>query len=213
MSLKTKKKMSISRRKNALLSINLSKSFLSIIEGELLGDGNLRREYGFQGRYKHDNKYRSYIVWLKNIFTKNKIPTSKIYKRVMENSITYSFYTYSTKEFGELYKKWYPNNKKVPPQDLILNKKMLLHWYLGDGSLVFRSGRNKNNKSIRIYTDAFSKKSIINLIKQIKNLVGISPTYQKSRNCIFIKDNDVIRFIKFLGKSPVKCYKYKLLCC
>ena len=212
MPLKMRLKMSVSRRKNALVDIPLSNKFLSILNGLLLGDGGLRSEYGFQGRYKHDDKHYSYIVWLRKIFKKNKISVSKIYKRIHKNvgnAITYSFYTGSTIQFGNLYRKWYPSKKKIIPKDVEIKKNTLLHWYVGDGTLVKRSGRNKNSRCIKIYTDAFKRRDIKRIIKQIKDLTGVSPNYQKSRNNIYIKDNDVKKFIKFLGKCPVKCYQYK----
>ena len=215
MPLAMRKKMSVARRKHALVDIPLTKEFLSILNGELLGDGSLRCEWGFQGRYKHDNKHKSYIVWLRNEFKKSKLPVGKIYERLHSGAfskrkvITYSFYSGSTKQFGDLYRKWYPNGKKIIPNDLKLNKLMLRHWYLGDGTLVKTSGRNKNNKCIKIYTDAFLKSDILRMIKQIRNLVGVSPTYQKSRNNIFIKNDEVKKFLDFLGRSPVKCYQYK----
>lgn len=57
----------------------------------------------------------------------------------LSSSGKFEEYRISSVPLFDIYSLWYPNNKKIVPQNLVLTPNILLHWYLGDGSLSFGS--------------------------------------------------------------------------
>lgn len=110
-----------------LIKDDISDDTTEIINGELLGDGNLSSRCNFSARYQHSSSKKEYIDWLSN---KLKLKHSDIIKQ--SNNI-YHFSTKSYLKLKSIYDYWYIDNKKKIPYMLKLTPVMALHWYIGDG--------------------------------------------------------------------------------
>jgi hypothetical protein len=200
-------------------NIIISDSFIELLYGELLGDGSIICSKTLQGSFResfgHDKL--EYANWLKDIFVKNGalIYGNKIYRKKpsgKSKNISYSFGTKFYVEFGDIYNKWYinknkelsyfnnRNNIKIIPKDIILTPKILLHWYIGDGSI------NKNGGSV-LYTQGFTWTEVEFLRFKLLDF-GIKTTHGK-QNIIIIPRYYTHRLIEIIGECPVECYKYK----
>lgn len=133
-----------------------------IINGFLLGDGCI-----FAGKHALHNRLiviRSqkdieYLKWQYEEFRNfyNSPPNS--YKQFDKRTNKYYYYcnlsTRSSLAFDYLREKWYINNKKVVPKDLILTPLIIAIWFCDDGSCRF--DKKGNIRGLKFSTDGFDK--------------------------------------------------------
>ena len=116
-----------------------------IVIGSMLGDGNIRRcgkkQEGNAGlailRTESD---ADYLQWefdiLRDFQTKDSITHSSFFdKRTQKRYYRAYFHTSYCEVFNEYCDKWYPNGKKVVPNDLDLNTNIMAVWFLDDGCI------------------------------------------------------------------------------
>lgn len=195
--------------------INLNKECLEFIEGEMLGDGSFFPYKSISARYQHGSKYKEYLFWLESILQMYGVKTSgEIQTRnsTLSNGKTYVGYKYITlwyRNFYDLYKKWYPNGKKIVPKDLKLTPITVRQWYIGDGCLV---RPKKGNPWIQLSTDAFDTSSNDYLIGKLREL-GFKGNYlPKSNHRIHLSVHSTKDFLNYIGDCPKEIetiYGYK----
>jgi len=187
---------------------NLSNEAKEWINGELLGDGSLNCRSLFSARFEYGSKYLEYINYISDILESFGIKRAgKIRKRYHKNMNCHSYH-YTSLNYEELsliYKHWYPNGKKLIPQDLELTPLIVRQWYIGDGSLICRKNRRPH---IILSTCGFSIKGVKWLIKEL-NKLGFISMQQLSNNTIGISTYSTKKFLDYIGECPVKCYQYK----
>ena len=192
-------------------NIPLSQDFLNIIEGELLGDGSIYARKR-SGRFIFNNSNKDYVNYLFNEFKKENIKlvtevkTSTYFHKNWKKEYTiHSFVTCNTIQFKLLKEKWYPKNKKIIPNDLKITPKLLLHWYMGDGTI------KKHKGVIELCTDCFLPKDINNILEKINlklNICSKLTTYS-NRPRIYIPRQDTFKFLEFIGPPPFESIAYK----
>jgi hypothetical protein len=144
------------------------------LAGHLLGDGSI--VYSHNGslyprlclqRQYLDKDYVNYQFNLLKEFYSNEPKHRKVFdsrtNKVYEN---YALISKSGLIFKELYKKWYPNGKKIIPKDFNITPLTLLIWFLDDGCIINLS---KNALQIKFSTDGFSKNDVKFLHSLISN--------------------------------------------
>jgi hypothetical protein len=187
---------------------NLSQKAIEWINGELLGDGCLFIQTQSSAKFQYGSKHKEYIKYIsKTLDSFGMKQSGKLYERFDKKYRSYSYYYQSHyyKELLELYRQWYPNGKKVIPEDIVLTPTTLRQHYIGDGSLI----HTKDNKpNIKLYTNGFSISGVEWLVRQLLNLF-FKATRQKAMNVIYISNCSVKKFLNYIGKCPVKCYQYK----
>ena len=187
---------------------NLSQEAINWINGEMLGDCNLSKS-PVSARINYGTKYLEYAQYISYTLNNYGIEQSgKINKHYDKRHDVY-YYNYSSRfyeEFLSIYKRWYPKDRKMIPEDLKLTPLTCRQWYIGDGTLYCRETRKP---SILLATCCFSDKEILYLINQL-NKLGIKSTKQK-RNIIHVSAYSVKDFLNYIGKCPVNCYQYKWL--
>jgi hypothetical protein len=99
---------------------------------------------------------------------------------------------------------WYPQRKKIVPNDIDLSPTTCLYWYLGDGGLHY--GKLKF-KGLRINTQGFDKEGIVLLSNKLIEL-GFK-NYVESKGVIGLSPISARNFLSYIGESPIFCYKYK----
>lgn len=189
------------------------KSFsMDVMNGNLLGDGFLYYSTKnssnpvFSVEYKH-KEYCEYINTV-NPFLNGQGIKYRVRKdeRILAGETeVYKSTSLSSSVLKELYSKWYPNGKKIVPQDLELTPQLLLIWFLDDGYTATHGG-------INIATDGFSLEDNIYLQQQFKKLnIDVNFHIASSRENIrlYIPKSNVQTFYNIIGPCPVNCYQYK----
>lgn len=154
-------------------------------------------------RFSVGAKYEEFVSFITDIL----IPSNNVNKReYFDKRINKTAVIFYTKKQNVLFmserKRWYPNGKKIIPNDFRFSPTSLLLWYLGDGSLA-------QNGMIKISTESFERENIENiLIRYLRKVVGID-CWITEKNVVKISKYSKNTFLKFVGNCPVQCYKYK----
>ena len=194
---------------------NLSQETVEWINGELLGDGCLTttsKENNLPSKnlsvlFRYSSKHKEYINYISDTLKSFGIQQSgEIIKHYNKRQKTYcyKYNSHSYKELMAIYKRWYPEGKKIIPKDIKLTPITLRQHYIGDGSLIHQ----KKNIRIMLCTCGFSILDVNWFIGKLNNL-GFKSMRQPSRNTIHISTYSVKNFLNFIGKCPVDCYQYK----
>ena len=193
---------------NGINKCDISPDMLEFIEGELLGDMCIVKAGSVSGRIQYHSVYLEYIKYLTNQLRLSGIKCSKITTR--HNNIkgrkftTYGFASMSYKSLLDIRKKWYPDDKKIVPRTLILTPTICKHWYIGDGSVdPVKSG----NDRVRLSTQGFNTNDVNFLVKLFGD-INIK-SYRQKNNTLNLSRKDTKKFLRYIGKCPVECYKYK----
>jgi hypothetical protein len=193
-----------------------------IINGTLLGDACIQFDnykYKKYFSYKLSARDRNFLEWVKLLFEKSELSNCWISVE-NKNPTKFALYFYINscpyKQLLKLRNKWYTQvngkTKKIIPRDLQLNSTVLLHWYLGDGSLIRRKNDSDRVPFIVLATNTFSKEDIDFLIQKLKELnLNFYPvkyksgfTKKESGYCLYsnTQDGTPFRFFKLIGKCP-----------
>lgn len=187
---------------------NLSKKAIEWINGELLGDGCLQSKSPYSAKFQYTSKYIEYIQYVSNTLKSFGIKqTGRINKRYHKDMDCYT-YQYSSLNYVELltiYKYWYPNNKKIIPRDIKLTPITCRQWLIGDGSLIYKKIKMPY---ITLATCNFTISDVKWLAEQLTKL-GFKATRYPANNIIGISAYFTKKFLDYIGKCPVKCYRYK----
>lgn len=209
------KKLNISRRtqsKSEHLAkanhCNLSKKARQWIDGELLGDAYLRSRSQYSANFQYSSKYKEYIQYISNTLKFFSIQQAgEIYEEynIKMDCYTYHYQSFDYIELLPIRKRWYPKGHKIIPRDLELTPLVCRQWYIGDGCLVHsETGKPR----IQLCTNGFPVLDVEWLVKEL-NKSDFKSTQRPSSNTIGISTYSTKQFLGYIGKSPVKCYKYK----
>jgi hypothetical protein len=193
---------------------------LELINGTLLGDAsvtfdnyNYRKYYN----YKLTAKDKNFLVWFKKLIHDLGINNSWITEESNTNSMHFYINSCPYPELMNLRKKWYVERQgehaqKIVPRDIRLTPTVLLHWYLGDGSLPRRRNDKNRIPSIVLATNTFTKEDLEFLIQKLKDLnLSFYPVKYKSGftgkecgYCLYSRTQDgtPFRFFKLIGDCP-----------
>jgi len=184
---------------------------MSVINGLLLSDGGINKK---SFNFFLNSSSLEFIMFIKKLLPEyvwcDNHPQSYEYYDKRTNKI-YKEFRLSAKSnlfWYELKEKWYPNDKKMVPLDLKLDKLCNLIWYLGDGSIDNRENECVTN-NIKLSTNSFCCEEIENiLIKQLKEYEA-KIGFNEKKPIINIPRRNVEKFLKDIGKCPFEDYKHK----
>ena len=196
---------------------------LEVINGCLLGDGflikyNKKSDMSYPYFAKR-NINKDHILYVSSlIFNKNFEERTKECKEhdIFGNELNvFSLRSYSHKELLPLYKRWYPewnNYKKVIPDDIKITSKVLLHWFLDDGSSYSRK-RNTKQICIVLCSESFSRESQELFSEKIFKEFSIKCSVRRTQ-CgtgwrTFVRQKYAGLFYEIIGPSPVPSLAYK----
>jgi hypothetical protein len=219
---------------NRITDFNIN---LDIINGCLLGDAGLdiynpKSNLSYPAFYKK-NKFFDHVLFVAEALSntaKDMIKEEWGGKDKDGDLLSYPYFKYESgarKELLSLYRSWYPESNgfiKVVPQDLLLNSKMLLHWFLDDGSSSWRKRKynaenprygRRNEKQVRLCfcSESFTKEDQERLCRQFKTIFGLDA---RTKYCqwgtgwrIHIPQSQVNLFLEIIGPPPVASLAYK----
>lgn len=193
---------------------------MEILNGALLGDGCIHmNKTNINACFKYESTSFQHVKNLEKYFVGTEIyaETRKNIRKRYNKDETFISYTFKTKAaafFTELYKKWYPNNKKHIPDDLILTPLTCLIWYLDDGTLV---NSKTTYQEISFATNSFDKNEINNiLVPQLSDFNAVIGSCYRLNKVgieewrIRIPEKEKIKdFLNYIGPCPFDDYSHK----
>ncbi len=107
--------------------------------------------------------------------------------------------------------RWYKNNKKIIPSDIVITPQLLYMWYLGDGSIC------KSTGIITLSTDCFTYADQEMVTEKIFQKYDIKfkiqsiyrSRYDRTYHYMKINAKQSPEFLKIIGQNLVRCYDYK----
>jgi DNA-binding CsgD family transcriptional regulator len=204
----------------------------NIIIGSLLGDGyinkcknNNNKNSQFSKKQKYDKK--EYLDWhfekmenysnsVKPIYSCEKLSNDlegKIIRNKSEKFLSsYLYNTYSHPNITKFREIWYPDGKKIIPNDLILNAQIIAIWFCDDGYNSFKQ------RFALLCTQSFSIEEV-NLLQEkfkdfdIKTTIQFATSHYDQRKMPMIKftSNSYDNLINLIKPHVIwDCFKYKI---
>lgn len=185
--------------------IDLNAALLDILNGELLGDGCLRQRSKQAAFFAYGTSCYEYVEWLVGRLQGFGVEFGPFSRQVNRRGhVTWFVESKSYAEFAVLRQRWYPNGKKIVPDDLPFSCVVALHWYLGDGSLSHREGR----PNVILATNAFSGNDREKLLRHLR-VIGVTATTDGQGRIIVTNKASIHNWFSHLPPCPVQCYQYK----
>lgn len=188
-----------------------------ILYGAMLGDGCLyKSKHGVNAQFTYTSKSKQHVEFVceifKNMSYKEGIKYVTYYdKRTNKSYERYTFRTVSNPTFQHERDKWYLDEKKIIPNDLILTPTICLIWYIGDGCIL----HSKNTQYIKLATQCFTKEDQeAILLPQLQKFEAHLIKADTSKNgeqqyFIYIPRRKIKKFLEYIGPCPFSDYQYK----
>ncbi|MDP1712445.1 MAG: hypothetical protein Q8K86_08310 [Candidatus Nanopelagicaceae bacterium] len=174
-----------------------------IISGGLLGDGSI-----FLKKY---SAYFSYACKHRSVVDDLAVRLSRLHPTIRKRQYfdertkkTYTCFllsTHSYPSFLKLRQKWYPNGKKIIPNDIMLTPETCYWWYLGDGS--------SGNSSLTLFTNGFQKQDVDRISKLMPNTCQVCLNRKQQPIILITKIQERVKFLSFIGKCRHPVYNQR----
>lgn len=192
---------------------NFTEEEKSIIDGLIISDGYYQKSNKCLGLSTSSFQFAEYVknILPEYIWTKTGIKeTKRLDTRTGKTYTIYRLITYGNKYFENERNRWYDvNGKKIIPNDIKINKKLLLLWYLGDGCLQQHYNK-KRTDNIKLCTNSFSKNEIEEiLLPQLKRFNAHLNVTERKQYVITIPRKNVDDFLNYIGEPPFSDYAHK----
>lgn len=187
----------------------LSQHQREVLYGALLGDGCLwKSKHGRNAQFTYVSKSRQHVEF---VYQQLGIPCAQgiqeyVYtdKRTQKTYTRYLFRTEHNITFEEERQRWYPNGKKIVPNDIALTPTTCLIWYIGDGSI----NNVKASQFIKLSTDAFLVENVQYLCNQL-SAFGAHYLSNHGQPRLYIPRQYIRQFLEYIGPCPFDDYAYK----
>jgi len=180
-----------------------------VIVGSLLSDGTINNSNNgknyFWSHTSINEDYINFIIKdtgleLNKFSTKPSSFISPTNNKEYISSESFTLKSRASITFTKYRKEWYPNDIKIVPKNIKLKPVVILHWFLGDGTL--------DDNGITLCTDSFDENSIFFLLQELSDL-NFEPSHSEKRNRIMIPNRRIIEFFTYIGVCPVVSFEYK----
>lgn len=191
----------------------------SLIDGCLLGDSSLhisnKKSDLAAPAFRRLNKFKSHVEFICKAVGCD-IHRVKKGTRKNDDRTYYYFSTLTHDCLIPVYRKWYPasnNFIKVVPNDLVLTRTTLLHWFLDDGSAVKREDREGHQIVISLSTQGFTKEENIFLRDLLASTFSLRASLVRviggSGYRLQIVQSHAMAFYDVIGECPIPVFDYK----
>ena len=196
--------------------MNLTKRQTDVLVGTILGDGFLQKtgEKNARLRLEHGHKQKDYCLCKGNIFGRLFQGKPNFLERIHPKSQkTYKYCRWqssSAPAFGKWRKYFYPNGKKIIPNDIgdfLTQPISLAVWYMDDGYYDLK------NKSSLIYLGRVSRPEAETLQKSLQENFSLEATVYDKKNkgfALFFGVVDTKKLHSLIRPFIVESLKYKL---
>ena len=194
------------------LKIPMTDEMYQILRGALLGDGSLcMSKNSVNASFRYSSKSKQHVEFVtKEFLDYGQISEKDRYdKRTQKYYHQCLYYSKAAEVFTKEYYKWYINDVKHIPNDLVLTSLMCLIWYIGDGCL--RGSSSSNTQDIILATNSFDKNEIEKiLLPQLNEFEAKLYLVKNEQYTIRIgKRKNVVSFLNYIGECPFEDYAYK----
>ena len=174
----------------------------AIIVGCLLGDGAMRCKTNALLEINHSIRQREYVDW-KYGELKEIVLTKPHERSGNAGRVAYRFTTRSLPELTGIYRKFYAVDKKIIPDDLILQPLSLAVWFMDYGC--------KSYRAVYLNTQKFNIGEQRKLASLLKKQFEINSSLNKDKEYyrLMIAVDSVGRFLEIIRPYllPMFCYK------
>lgn len=192
---------------------------LSLLDGLLLGDGSLwlppidgpRR--ACNSYYRQSSVSLDWLVDLRDQMAAMGLRASTRHDRTHvcksgRESEIWWLQAQAHPTFSEQAHRWYPQRRKVCPNDVRLDRVSLLHWYLGDGTM---KASNRKRRFAMLCTEGFAPQQVLRLVERLRDLFGatVNPQIRRRSYNIAFTYEGTDRFLEYLGPPPFPSLAYK----
>lgn len=194
--------------------ISLSKEQKSILIGTILGDGYLQKTGKRNARLRLEHGYRQkhYLLWkvkkLGNLFQGRPKYLERIHPKTKKKYRYYRHQSQSTPYLGKLRKVFYPQGKKVIPQEIegLMDPLMLAVWYMDDGYYYLR------DRCSYLYLGNVKEDDAKIAQKAIVKKFKIEPSIKKKKNgyALYFSPGETLKLAKLIKPYVLKEFLYKL---
>lgn len=188
----------------------LTEPILEVLDGFLLGDGNIEKPPStVASRLTINQKQQELSEWIADQFSPYGIEIREKHqfdKRTNKTYVAWKGKSHSHPDFLKQYRRWYPDGTKHIPIDVRLTPISLMIWYLGDGHL----GQDAGNHRLLFASQSFSAAEIDSI--PMPKLDSICPHLFRRTKRDEIRSNcgDLTPFFDYIGwTAPVRCMDYK----
>lgn len=201
---------------------------MDVINGCLLGDGYLQKYRMVSDvcvpYFSKKNKFLDHVQYVASFLFNNpeKFVTSTTNKCLGKDFPIYVIRGHTDERLTEVHEKWYPasnNYKKIVPLDLELNERILLHWFMDDGSSYRRHGYGRRSKQIIITfsCESFTKEEQEFLAQQMLDKWGFRVNIRyyrigsdgRTHYRMHLVQSQADLFFSIIGPPPVPSLAYK----
>jgi len=195
-----------------------------VLDGNLLGDGSLllRNKKTGQGLPSYSQaasvrdhvEYVGSLLWRGNVSSRIGKGVTKGFTKKSPGYVYFKFTTTTSPSLLPFYERWYPSSEKTIPKDLSLTSVSLLHWFLGDGTCSYKKERPKEQRSMVLCSESFTKEENEWLCSRLESIFNIKcntiGNAEKGTDCrIRIRQESIDRFFDIIGPPPVPSLAYK----
>lgn len=192
------------------LDTNLIAQEIDVLDGHLLGDGSVFKsgKDRINCIYGHTCKHKEYLEWMVYatgfLAGQKVLPASFFDKRTQKTYHKYHLKSKSSEIFTQARQRWYPCGKKILPDDVTINSRSLLRFYLDDGSIC--------RGAAYLATHDFCFEDVNILRAKIASFCNMKVSIHQAGNeqfKLYVGRRNFRDFLSIIGSCPVQCYSYK----
>lgn len=193
---------------------------VNVLYGSLLGDASLIRrnhktDMGSASFSKANVGYDHVLHVARAIYGEQAADRIVEQHPALSNRPVFKFTTPMCSRFLSEWRQWYKNGVKCIPDDLILNSKIVLHWFMDDGHCSWK--RKNQSLTVGFATESFTTEDCEKLKCQLGTL-DVNVDLQKSHGGfgwnLRVLKNSIENFFGLIGNCPADIssmqYKWKL---
>lgn len=187
---------------------------IDLLDGHLLGDASIvnpkPRKPNSSCRIVQACKHPEYIQYLTDtmaVYCNKPVKSAYVYDKRTQKSYPRNWIqSPATQWLAHQRKRWYPNGKKLLPDDIVITQELLLRFFLDDGTSGTTGG-------LYLATDDFPAKDTERLASLISGFcnfkVAIHKSGTKGQYRLYVTAPYKKEFLSIIGDCPVDVYRYK----
>lgn len=191
-----------------------------VIDGSLLGDGSLRmggNHLDKKSKIRMPAFRKTNVKYDHLLYVAQQLLDDEAVQKIKEDTKRkcFSFCTRFSDDLLPFWKRWYPESndfKKVVPHDLDLTPKVILNWFMDDGTT---SARKRKTRQINMVfcSESFTKDDNEWLCNEFDIKYGIKPGIYYNGKGFGWRIRIPVKYIQnvydVMGPCPVKSMEYK----
>lgn len=177
-----------------------------VFDGVMLGDGCVNIKGGQSWFAMSQHGHKDWLLYIIKHFESLGVCFSATYPRLSNSQWYIASRTSSL--LVEQRNRWYPNGKKVVPDDIVLTPIMLANWFMGDGSSMYRKDTRFNRVRVVFAAYGFTGDERGTLVSKMYS-IGLRAS--NSSGCVRISEiASVNNFMSMVEPEVVDSFKYKI---